>query len=89
MKREGKGYPGNVGHYAGTNCQEVLRVLIDRVKYLEGQIPCRENSLIISSLRTALWHFESRAADRHNREFCVEADGIELLLTDLKDGHIK
>ena len=29
MKREGVNYPFNIGHYAGTNCQEVLRILID------------------------------------------------------------
>lgn len=67
MKREGEGYPGNVGHYPGTNCQEVLRALIDRVKYLENQIshPC--NDIILRCLREALIAFEIRAAMRHGR----------------------
>lgn len=67
MKREGDGYPLNVGHHAGTNCQEVLRVLIDRVQYLQSQIPCEENERVINNLRSALWEFELRAAKRHGR----------------------
>ena len=68
MKREGEGYPFNVGHHAGTNCQEVLRALIDRVKYLQKQIPCEENERILGYLRSALWQFEKRAALRHGRD---------------------
>lgn len=68
VKREGEGYPFNVGHHPGTNCQEVLRVLIDRVKYLQKQIPCEENQRIINNLRSCLWEFEKRAATRHGRD---------------------
>lgn len=67
MKREGPGYPFNVGHYAGTNCQEVIRTLIDRVKYLDRQISCPENAIILAGLRSALIAFELRAARRHKR----------------------
>lgn len=67
VKREGPGYPFNVGHHAGTNCQEVIRVLVDRVKYLQRQIPCAENELIIDHLRATLRLFEERAAFRHGR----------------------
>jgi hypothetical protein len=67
MKREGAGYPGNAGAYPGTNCQDVIRVLIDRVKYLHNQIPHPENGEIIGSLRAALEAFEVRAAERHGR----------------------
>lgn len=67
VKREGDGYPLNVGHHPGTNCQEVIRVLIARVKYLQKQIPCDENERIITDLRSCLWAFESRAAKRHER----------------------
>jgi hypothetical protein len=76
MKREGEGYPGNVGSYPGTNCQDVIRVLIDRVKYLNNQIPHPENGVIIASLRTALEAFEIRAAERHGRSLTRVA-GIE------------
>lgn len=66
MKREGAGYPRNVGTNSGTNCQEVLRVLINRVKYLDNQVPAPENLIILNSLRAALIAFETRAARRHN-----------------------
>lgn len=67
VKREGEGYPFNAGHYSGTNCQEVIRALIDRVKYLQSQIHCDENIFVIDYLRRALWQFEIRAAQRHGR----------------------
>lgn len=35
MKREGEGYPGNIGHYPGTNMQAVLRAIYKRMEYLE------------------------------------------------------
>ena len=88
MKREGSGYPGNYGAHAGTNCQEVLRVLIDRVIYLDNQIKCEENKIIVKHLREALWQFEVRAADRHGKTFPFTSHNIELRPTDPKDGHI-
>ena len=54
-------YPGNANAYPGTTCQEVLRALLERVRYLRGQIPCVEDDLIISSLQNALFLFELRA----------------------------
>ena len=54
VKREGEKFPFNSGSHAGTNCQEVLRVLIDRSEYLQKQKPCAETECIISSLKTAL-----------------------------------
>lgn len=65
VKREGEGYPGNVGHHGGTNLQSVIRSLIDRVAYLQGQIPCDENIAIINNLRDCLFLLEHRAARRH------------------------
>ena len=65
MKRVGPNYPGNDGvPRAGTNCQEDLRVLIDRVRYLNGQHPCPENNAILDHLRQSLWLFELRAASQ-------------------------
>lgn len=66
MKREGPGYPGNVGHYPGTNCQELIRVLIDRIEYLDKQIHDDSNHACLKKLRECLWLFEDRAARRHN-----------------------
>jgi hypothetical protein len=68
VKREGPRYPGNLSHYPGTNCQEVIRALIDRVKYLDSQAPDPRNQPVIAHLREALWLFESRAAQRYGRQ---------------------
>jgi hypothetical protein len=68
VKREGGGYPGNEGHYAGTNIQDVLRCLIDRCKYLNGQIQCLETEMAIIWMREAIWELEDRAARRHHRK---------------------
>lgn len=65
VKREGEGYPGNVGSHCGTNLQSVIRALIDRVAYLQGQIPCHENLAIINNLMDCLFLLEHRAARRH------------------------
>jgi hypothetical protein len=88
MKREGEGYPGNVGHYAGTNCQEVIRALIDRVLYLDGQIDCAENQVALAGLRSALLAFELRAARRHGRELALDGPNIEQAFTCRVCGHI-
>ncbi len=70
MKRVGDGYPYNMPPtYPGTNCQEVIRALIDRVKYLHMQIPHPQNGVILDGLRAALTAFEVRAAERHDRKF--------------------
>ena len=93
VKRVGDGYPGNEPPaHPGTNMQEVLRALIERVKYLDNQIPCQNNIQALRSLRNALWMFETRAADRHGRlvEFLVEFKEslIETYPTCHKCGHI-
>jgi hypothetical protein len=67
VKRQGPRYPGNDSYYPGTNCQEVLRALIDRVKHLDSQVPDPHNQPILQHLREALWLFESRAAQRYGR----------------------
>lgn len=68
VKREGEGYPGNVGHHAGTNMQEVMRALIDRLLYLDKQVPDYRNQQIIRVLRDSIWDLEKRAAERHGRD---------------------
>lgn len=73
MKRVGADYPFNDSAYGGTNCQEVLRVLIDRVRYLDRQQSCRENEEIVEHLRAALLLFETRAAERHGKNLTETA----------------
>jgi hypothetical protein len=65
MKREGPGYPMNVGHNPGINCQEALRMIIDRMKYLDKQIHCDDNERAITNLRRTFLEFERRASIRH------------------------
>lgn len=68
VKRVGPGYPGNEGRaYSGTICQEVVRALIDRVKYVNKQDPCPEDSRIIMKAREILYEFEVRAANKNGR----------------------
>lgn len=73
MHKVGDRYPGNQGEpYDGTNCQELLRVLIHRCLYLNEQIPCQETTDIISSLRNDLRSFETRAARIHGLKILSE-----------------
>jgi len=90
VKREGEGYPGNVGHHYGTNCQELVRVLIHRLKYLDSQIPDHNNIHAIKSLRDVLRELETRAAQRHGLSLPRDKDLIEIekLPTCLHCGHI-
>lgn len=90
MHRIGDGYPGNQGSpYDGTNCQEVLRAVLDRVKYLNSQEECDENYAILDSLRDALWQFECRAAKRHNVKLDIPAGTpIEEIPTCRTCGHL-
>lgn len=90
MKRTGPGYPGNGDlRINGTNCQEVLRVLIDRLKYLNAQEHCWHNIVCITLLRRVLWLFERRAAKRHGKlGFKWPARGIENVTACQVCGHI-
>src|SRR5258708_235493 len=64
VKKTGLDYPGNEEPpLDGTNCQEMFRVLIDRVTYLDGQKPCPQNKAILMHLRTSLYLLEFRAAE--------------------------
>lgn len=63
VKKIGDRFPGNTGRpQHGSNCQEVIRALIDREKYLYNQIPCSETKSIIELHRASLFLFEIRAA---------------------------
>jgi hypothetical protein len=92
VKREGDGYPGNVGIQPGTTTQEVLRALIDRAEYVDNQIPDSANRSVILKLRQCIWLLEERAARRHGRPFPLmtseELEGIEDLPTCPKCNHV-
>jgi hypothetical protein len=89
VKRAGAGYPGNKGSHPGTNMQEVLRALIDRVKYLDGQIHDERNLGVLENLRGALWLLEDRAAERHGRSLQSQVRNIEHQLTCQRCGHVE
>lgn len=88
VKREGEGYPGNVGHHPGTNIQEVLRALISRVRYLDNQIHHPYNDGVLDHLRSSLWLRELRAAERHGRELQASTEDVEDRPTCPRCGHI-
>lgn len=88
MKRMGPMYPGNHNAHPGTNCQELLRVLIDRITYLDQQDPCIHNQLNLILARQMLWNFEDRAAKRHGLTLDFPVEGIETHPTCSTCGHI-
>ncbi len=67
VKREGDKFPGNVGHHSGTNCQEVLRAIHDRLNYVNNQIPDPRNVEAVGLLERVIYLLEERAAERHGR----------------------
>lgn len=77
VKNEGDKYPGNVGHHGGVITQEVLRVLIDRTKYLNAQGSCAETELALAAMRQALFWYEVRAA--RCRGTYIEGERIDAL----------
>lgn len=62
-------FPGNKNSYSGATLQMVMRVLLDRLNYLQNQIWCLENWVIIRLLRHAIWFLEFRAARRHGHSY--------------------
>ena len=55
---------GNGADKVGTNNQEVLRALIDRVTYLDRQVPWHGTDHLLACLRMALTLHESRHIER-------------------------
>lgn len=51
----------------GTTNEEVLRMLIDRLQFLQKKAPCRENAIVITKLEESLMWLEKRTADRQAR----------------------
>ena len=51
----------------GTTNEELCAILIDRMHYLQGKFPCRENAVAITHFETGLLWLEKRTADRKNR----------------------
>jgi hypothetical protein len=91
MKREGDGYPGNVGSHSGTNIQDNIRALIHRFRYLNNQHQHINNDHSIRFLQNVLWLLEDRAAERHGfapHDIDFRPDDIENELYCTTCGHI-
>lgn len=65
-------FPGNHEAYPGTTLQDVIQCLLNRVRYLNNQIPCVENEIILNNLRNCLLMLEQRAAKRHRLNLLVK-----------------
>lgn len=48
----------------GTTNEELLAVLIDRIRFLNTKFPCRENSCCITHLEEGLHWLNARTAER-------------------------
>lgn len=70
----------------GTTNQEVLRVLIDRVKFLDSEVPWVGNATILQHLRMALVLHESRHLERAAEKGKILPEEI---VTSIDDGHFK
>ncbi len=88
VKREGPGYPGNVGHHPGTTMQEVLRALIHRARYVNAQIPDERTERAIRHMEEAVYLFENRAAERHGRNPPTLREAVSGEGKCLKCGHV-
>ncbi len=51
----------------GTTNEEVIAMLIDRLKGLGEKFPCRQNSIAVTKLEEALMWLEHRTAERKAR----------------------
>jgi hypothetical protein len=62
-----EGSPELVTVSDGTTNEELLEVLIDRMNYLQGKFPCRENAIVITKLEESLMWLNKRTFDRIKR----------------------
>lgn len=51
----------------GTTNEELIEVLIDRLRFLNSKFPCRENSMALTKLDEALLWLNKRTQDRIKR----------------------
>lgn len=52
----------------GTTNEELLEILIDRLSFLQGKFPCKENACAITHLQEGLMWLEKRTRDRLKRQ---------------------
>ena len=94
VKRVGDRYPGNEPPaYSGCTTQEVIRALVRRQLYVDGQEHDSANAAVVRCLREALLALEDRAARRRGEaqvlaEETRDVEAIEDLLTCPACGHV-
>ncbi len=81
-------YPGNEDAYPGTTSQEVVRALLERSRYVQGQHPCHETEMIIQHFQRILHLLESRANRLHGRFLPYSLEEVEYLDICLQCGHV-
>ena len=54
-------------YHNGTTNEEVLAMMINRMKFLSAKLPCREASLAITKLEEALMWLNYRTANREKQ----------------------
>jgi len=89
VKRVGARYPGNVGAYAGTQVQEVLRACINRLEFVNAQAYSIWTVRACHALRTALWFLEIRHAFIKGWRMHAGVNDIEAVPTCKQCGHIE
>jgi hypothetical protein len=80
-------FPGNFNSYPGTTLQNVIRALLNRMRYLNGQVWSFENTFILCFLKVSLWLLEFRAARRHGKFYLRGLDFAENEPMCVKCGH--
>jgi len=96
VNRIGEKYPGNTGDpHPGVTVQEVIRVLIARMKYVESQSHSPYNAVVIDHLRSSLYDLECRAHVARGVKLddprilpLIEADRVEELPACPQCGHV-
>ena len=81
-------FPGNKNSYPGTVIQSVVRCLINRIDYLQNQIPHKNNPAIRNYLMKILWLLEDRAAERHGYDFDYRIGDMDKMPMCKHCGHV-
>lgn len=63
----GFAFPGLMVEREGTTNEELIEVLLDRLRTINAQVPCRENSLAITKLEEAAHWLDARTRNRQAR----------------------
>ncbi len=85
VKRRVPADPGRVDLRDGTNCQELLKVLINRVLFLDQEARHPMNRVLLLCLRRALVLFETRALERKVEKHTLLPETLDY---SSHDGHL-